>query len=181
MELVHASDNKRSLHVRIEGNDRLPRGQWGRLRATLYERSNPQDGERFRVVALSGRGKYLGSLLYARGKADSSRSVRADELGFLEGDERLEIDGEVAAVGTGTDNYFNGGFYFKTGTFNSPFAAVSQLTTDTANGTSEATLVRWTILGDDRQFQRQLELSMEFGADRPATVRDYAAVSFYYQ
>jgi hypothetical protein len=119
--------------------------------------------------------------MYMRGKADASRSVPADELGFLEGDERLEIDGRVTALGTGTDNYFNGGFYFKDGLYDSPFSALSQLAVDEDQGTSEATMMRWTILSEELNFQDQLALSFEFGADRPATVRDYAAVSFYYQ
>lgn len=181
VELVSATDSARTVRVRLYGSDELPRGEWGHLRATLAEQREPQAGERFSVAALSGRGKYLGTLMYMRGKADTSRSVSADELGFLEGDDRLEVDGQVTALGTGTDNYFNGGFYFKDGLYNSPFSALSQLTIDEDQATSEATMVRWTILGDQLSFQSQLALSFEFGADRPATVRDFAAVSFFYQ
>jgi hypothetical protein len=181
LELVHDTTTARTVKLRLGGSDALPRADWGRLHAALSKHSAPQPGERFRVASLSGRGKYVGTLLYARGQTDASRSVPADELGFLEGDERLEIDDRVAGLGTGTDNYFNGGFYFRDGLFNSLFAAVSQLTTQRSDGTSEATLLRWNILGDALNFQRQLDLSFEFGADRPATVRDYAAVSYYYQ
>jgi hypothetical protein len=181
IELVHATDSVRSVRVRLYGSDELPRADWGRLHSSFSELRDPQAGDRFRVAALSGRGKYLGTLMYMRGKADTSRSVPADELGFLEGDERLEVDGQVTSLGTGTDNYFNGGFYFKDGLFNTPFAALSQLSTNQDDGTSEATMMRWTILSDDLHFQNQLDLSFELGADRPATVRDYSAVSFYYQ
>ena len=155
------------------------RGKLAHARAIGVTR--PSVEVRTRVAALSGKGRYLGTLLYVKGKADNSRSIPADELGFLEGDERLEIDGEVAGLGTGTDNYFNGGFYFRDGLFNSPFAAVSQLATTAADRTSEATLLRWNILSEALSFQRQFQLTFEFGADRPATVREYAAVSFYYQ
>jgi hypothetical protein len=181
LELVHASPDMHSLHLRVLGSDRLPRGEWGRLHASLSEAQAPMRGERLRVAALSGKGKYLGTLLYVRGKSDNSRSIPASELGFLEGDERLEIDGQVVGLGTGTDNYFNGGFYFRDGLFNSPFAAVSQLTASGSARTSEATMVRWTILSDALNFQRQFDLSFELGADRPGTVRECAAVSFYYQ
>jgi hypothetical protein len=181
IELVHATDDTRSVRVRLYGDDELPRADWGRLHTGFSEQRDPRAGERFRVAALSGRGKYLGTLMYMRGKADASRSVRADELGFLEGDERLELDGLVASSGTGTDNYFNGGFYFNNGRFNTPFAALSQLSTNEDEATSEATMLRWTILSEALHFQNQLDLSFELGADRPATVRDYAAVSFYYQ
>jgi len=50
-----------------------------------------------------------------------------------------------------------------------------------ALGTSEVTLLRWTILADALNFKRQFQLTFELGADRPATVREYAAVGFYYQ
>ena len=181
LELLHAGTSSRTLKLRVHGSDALPSGEWGRLRSVFSERRDPRNGERFAVASMSGRGKYLGTIFYAHGKVDNSREVRASELGFMEGDERLEIDGEVVWLGTGTDNYFNGGFFFKDGLFNSPFAAVSQLDADESAGMSEATMMRWNILGDEINFQRQLDLSLEFGANRPACVRDYAAVSFYYQ
>jgi hypothetical protein len=181
LELVSTSDAARNLRLRLYGSDELPRGEWGRLHALWSEQLAPQAGERFSAAALSGRGKYLGTLMYMRGKTDASRSPRTDELGFMEGDERLEVDGEVRALGTGTDNYFNGGFFFSDGPYNAPFSAVSQLEVDEDRSTSETTMMRWTILGEAIHFQKQLALSFEFGADRPATARDYAAVSFYYQ
>jgi hypothetical protein len=91
------------------------------------------------------------------------------------------VDGQTRWLGTGTDNYFNGGFYFKAGLFNSPFAAVSQLEDNESAGSSAATMMRWTMLTDEINFEKQFDLSFEFGANRPGTVRDYAAVSFYYQ
>lgn|GEM_PF-5968455 len=181
VELVSATDAPRNIRVRLYGNDELPRGEWGRLHAALSELSEPEPGDRFSAAALSGRGKYIGTLMYMRGKTDASRSPRADELGFMEGDERLEIDGEVRALGTGTDNYFNGGFFFKNGPYSSPFSAVSQLAVDDEQGTSETTMMRWTILSEAVNFDSELTLSFELGADRPETVRDYAAVSFFYQ
>lgn len=181
LELVHDTSATRTLQLRLKGADELPRGEWGRLHAAFSEHRDPQPGERFRVAALSGRGKYVGTVLYVLGRADASGRVRASELGFLEGDDRLEIDGVVAGLGTGTDNYFNGGFYFGDGAYDSWFAAVPQLTTDDSAETSEATLVRWNILSDALSFRQRFELSFEFGADRPATVRRYAAVSYYYQ
>jgi len=181
LELWSTAEVAREIGVRLFGTDELPRGEWGRLHAAWTEQSDPQPGDRFSAAALSGRGKYLGTIMYMRGQVDGSRSPRADELGFMEGDEQLEIDGQVTALGTGTDNYFNGGFFFKDGPYSAPLAAVSQLAVDEERGVSEATMLRWTILSDALDFQNQLNLSFEFGADRPATVRDYAAVSFYYQ
>ncbi|HTU61011.1 MAG TPA: DUF2961 domain-containing protein, partial [Polyangiales bacterium] len=181
VELVSAADAAHNIRVRLYGTDELPRGEWGRLHAALSELSEPQPGDRFSAAAVSGHGKYLGTLMYVRGQTDASRSPRADELGFMEGDERLQIDGEVRALGTGTDNYFNGGFFFKNGPYSSPFSAVSQLAVDDETGTSETTMMRWTILSEAVTFDSELLLSFEIGADRPGTARDYAAVSFYYQ
>lgn len=181
LELVHSTETSRTLKLRLSGSDDLPKGEWGHLHSELSEKRDPRSGDRFRVAALSGKGKYLGSILYVHGKVDASGQVRASELGFLEGDERLDVDGQTSWLGTGTDNYFNGGFYFKDGKFSSPFAAVSQLDDDSNAGTSAVTMMRWTMLADEINFQKQLELSFEFGANRPATARDYAAVSFYYQ
>ena len=181
VELWSASEIARTLRVQLYGSDELPRGEWGRLHVAWSEQRDPSPGARFDAAVLSGRGKYLGTLMYMRGQADASRTPRADELGFMEGDERLELDGQVTALGTGTDNYFTGGFFFEDGPYSAPFSAVSQLAVDEEQGTSETTMMRWTILSDALNFQNQLALSFELGADRPETVRDYAAVSFYYQ
>ena len=181
LELVRSGESSRTLKLRLRGTDDIPKGEWGHLRSAFSEQRDPRSGDRFRVAAISGKGKYLGSILYVHGKADASGQVRASELGFLEGDERLDVDGQTTWLGTGTDNYFNGGFYFKDGLFNSPFAAVSQLDDGSSSGTSAVTMMRWTMLTDEINFQKQLELSFEYGANRPATARDYAAVSFYYQ
>lgn len=182
LELVHAGNIARTFKLRLSGTDGTPKGEWGHLHATFLEQRDPQRGDRFRVAALSGRGKYIGTIFYAHGKSDPGGQTGAStELGFLDGDERLDVDGQATWLGTGTDNFFNGGFYFKDGLFNTPFAALSQLDDDSSAGTSEATLMRWTMLTDEINFQKKLELSFEFGANRPATVRDLAAVSFFYQ
>ena len=182
LELVHTGDSSRTFKVRLSGSDGTPKGEWGHLYSTFEELRDPQRGDRFRVAALSGRGKYIGTILYAHGKSDPGGQTGASsELGFLDGDERLDVDGQATWLGTGTDNYFNGGFYFKDGLFNSPFAALSQLDDNTSAGSSAATLMRWTMLTDEINFQKKLELSFELGANRPATVRDVAAVSFFYQ
>lgn len=181
LELVNASEQQHQLRVRLFGSDELPPGEWGRLYTAQAELRDPQAGDRFSAAALSGRGKLVGALMYMRGKVDASRSPRAEALGFMEGDERLEIDGQVVALGTGTDNFFNGAFFFRDGPYSAPFSAVSQLAVDEERGVSETTMMRWTILSDELNFQDQLALSFELGADRPATVRDYASVIFYYQ
>lgn len=182
LELLHSGDSSRTLKLRLSGTDGNPAGEWGHLRSAFSEQRDPQRDQRFRVAALSGRGKYVGTIFYAHGKADATGQAGANtELGFLDGDERLDVDGQTTWIGTGTDNYFNGAFYFPEGLYNSPFSALSQLDVNESAGTSEATLMRWTVLADEINFQKKLELSFEFGANRPATVRDYAAVSFYYQ
>jgi hypothetical protein len=182
LELLHAAESSRTLKVRLSGTDGTPKGEWGYLRSTFVEQRDPQRGDRFRIAALSGRGKYIGTILYAHGKADPGGQTGASsELGFLDGDERLDVDGQATWLGTGTDNFFNGGFYFADGLFNSPFAALSQLDDNTSAGSSEATMMRWTMLTDEINFQKKLDLSFEFGANRPATVRDLAAVSLFYQ
>ncbi len=44
-------------------------------------------------------------------------------MGMLEGWERIYVDGEVtpSVTGTGTEDYFNSGFYFSTGTYSAPY------------------------------------------------------------
>ncbi|MBN1825221.1 MAG: DUF2961 domain-containing protein [Candidatus Eisenbacteria bacterium] len=65
-----------------------------------------------------GQGCYIGTILSARGVRDAS---------CLEGDERIVVDGDSvnALRGTGTEDYFNSGWYFARGEKSFPFHGVT--------------------------------------------------------
>lgn len=84
----------------------------GLFTARLRENPETTIGVDIPVLELEGRGRWVG--LFA-----DLGSVDTTSRAYLEGDERLFIDGSLhpAVYGTGTEDLFNGGFYFDQGEF----------------------------------------------------------------
>jgi hypothetical protein len=76
---------------------------------------NANDATDYRIAAISGRGKYVGTIM----EADQN-----DETVFcwLEGDDRVYIDDSKTPFyyGTGTEDYFNSTFYFYLDEYSQP-------------------------------------------------------------
>lgn len=96
-------------------------------------------------------------------------------LGFLEGDERFFIDGSFRGQGTGTEDYFNAGWYFDQGTFAAPFHGL--VVKDTERGRIAA--YRWH-LPDPVPFQDSIRVDIEHGHAN-SEVADYATMAYWYQ
>jgi hypothetical protein len=111
-----------------------------------------------------------------RGKADGHTP---HPISFLEGDTTLIVDGQ-AFQGTGTEDYFNAGFYFQDGQYDSPFSSLVRLVADLEQGRSEITALRWHVLEDAIEFEQGFELRFEYGAYEPLAAQHYAALGFYY-
>ncbi|MEM4271422.1 MAG: DUF2961 domain-containing protein, partial [Candidatus Pacearchaeota archaeon] len=64
-------------------------------------------GKDYVVCDIKGKGHLIGSNF---GMAEPPST----DFGFLEGDERIYVDGQTkpSLAGTGTEDYFNGGYYF---------------------------------------------------------------------
>jgi hypothetical protein len=71
----------------------------------LWRRENPtKTGEPFTFVETQGRGHLAGVILQSQG-FESGKTL------FFEGDDQTTIDGELAIHGTGSEDFFNGGWY----------------------------------------------------------------------
>lgn len=84
----------------------------------IWKNTPNQDSIDYNYANINGWGKFLGLVLEAR---------NPESFFWLEGDERFLIDNNKtpAIHGTGTEDYFNGGFYFYNGTYNKPFSGLS--------------------------------------------------------
>ncbi len=71
----------------------------------LWRRENPTTpGEPFTFIETEGRGHLVGVVLQAQG-FESGKTL------FFEGDDQTTIDGELVIHGTGSEDFFNGGWY----------------------------------------------------------------------
>ncbi|HOE67654.1 MAG TPA: DUF2961 domain-containing protein [Candidatus Hydrogenedentes bacterium] len=168
VELVNESNAPVSVNTQWGGESMrsLPKNM-GRFHATWRRLDPVPDGELYPILNAKGRGHWCGMSAAMQGHGPG--------LGFLEGDEMLWIDDRdnTAYNGTGTEDYYNGGWYFgRTGHF--PFYGCGYLSDP--EGRCHAFRLHMTDLVP---FQRQARIGIEHGPDNhyPA---DYAGTVFWY-
>jgi hypothetical protein len=98
-------------------------------------------------------------------------------LQFLEGDEMIYVDGEKEASlkGTGTEDYFNSGWYFNRGEFSAPYHGL--IIKDDSLGRIAA--YRFHIL-DAIPFKKSIRALIEHG-DQNVEIADYSSTAYWYQ
>jgi len=156
-------------NIDIETADSLPD-------STLYfhaqfRRATTVAGQPVTVLDADGRGQYVGTVL-------SMQPLHGRRLWFLEGDERVFVDGEHSPniIGTGTEDYFSSGWYFDTGPYSSLYHGLT--VKDSLTGRISA--YRWHI-PDPIPFTRHLRFEIEHGGTNDAPGTDYSSVAFWYQ
>lgn len=123
----------------------------------------------YRILDTTGRGHYLGCTM----------SIRAGDpnWGILEGDEQIYVNGEPTAsiLGTGTEDYFNGGFYFSGGTVSLPFHGLPSLD----NNTLVLSAYRLQV-PDPVVFRNGCVVDIEHGGQNEANGH-YRSTAYYYR
>ena len=135
-----------------------------------YNSGISEEGRPYRVADIQGEGHYVGTTVAAAG---------ADTLTFLEGDDVYIIDGASPENfhGTGTDDYFNAGWYFASGTFSAPTHA----TTVKVSTAPAAFAAFRSHITEPVPFRNSFAFELEHGPnnDRPGVA--YSSVAYWYQ
>ncbi|MBI2058333.1 MAG: DUF2961 domain-containing protein [Nitrospirae bacterium] len=180
IRLMNASGSPVSFAALARVEPRTPTAEWGYFGTEFNETVGPfQPNLKHPIVSLDGRGKYVGTFMFMEGHKDV-QTVIADAFNFLEGDEFGTIDGELRIPGTGTEDYFNAGFYYLKGLFDSPFAGLNHKQTTEDGRSGAISTYRWHVLSDEINFSRSFDLNIEYGANRPDLADRYASVAYYY-
>jgi hypothetical protein len=143
----------------------------GYFRAS-FRQSHTSSGTDFPWLQEQGRGHFAGVFSMTQGKAKLPY--------WLEGDDRFRVDGRLAIHGTGSEDYFNCGWYALPGRLDRPatyplhgFPVYRQV------GESwQAAAYRWH-LADPMPFFRSIDAGIEHGGDNQFPA-DYRAVVFWY-
>jgi hypothetical protein len=132
---------------------------------TQYNRGFTDFSRDYVLLSTTGAGKYVGTILEVK---------NADGNLWLEGDERFYLDGlrTPSFYGTGTEDYFNGGWYFNMGPFQLPFHG------HTAFNGSDRCLYRFHIT-DALFFNEEVLLGIEHGPNNDVKA-DYHSIAFFY-
>jgi len=123
----------------------------------------------YTVVEAEGSGHFVGM----------NMSMQSYERGmqYLEGDEMVFVDGEKfpSVYGTGTEDYFNSGWYFNKGEFAAPYHGLI-LKDDSL---SRIAAYRFHIL-DAIPFTKSLRFEIEHGTENIERA-DYSSTAYWYQ
>jgi len=152
--------------------DELPEDQdSGRFHARWrHEKTRP--GANYTILEAKGRGHYVGCNLNMQGRRPLS-------FWFLEGDEMIYVDGEKhppAVHGTGTEDYFNAGWYFSKGKFFAPYHGLT--IKDPLR--SRISAYRFHV-EDPIPFKKNIRVTMEHGGTNDVPGSDYSSTAYWYQ
>jgi hypothetical protein len=155
---------------------------WGKLHVVRH-RSTAGQAETHPLVSAHGRGRLIGVCTRLRGHGLRERGRLGHPMHFLEGDERATIDGVGALSGTGTEDYFNGSFYFDDGAQATPFSQVWGIVARRPGARHQAQVhaCRWHVLGDAIDYRSALELELEVGPGSADVLDDYISVAYLYR
>jgi hypothetical protein len=139
-----------------------------------------QVGRDFPILNTAGSGQLASLVLDVR----DPMPLSGDSPGqwFLEGDERVYVDGlrSPSIYGTGTEDEFNGGFYYNHGAFSLPLNGAGPL--GTVGALDGGTQSSYRVFGDDGvRWSRRIDYGQQNGGNDerlPATV---TATTFSYR
>lgn len=137
--------------------DELAAGRAGHFRTTSV-REETELRKDYVLMDTAGRGQVVGVTQSAEG-VDGSRS-------HVEGDERIFVDGSSSPDlhGTGTEDFFEGGWYFNNGTFTNPLNGNPISTDGGATGCSADCFGMYRLLiAEGIDFSSDIRFSAEHG------------------
>jgi len=123
----------------------------------------------YTVLEAEGEGHFVGLNMCMQGYKGN--------LWFLEGDEMVFVDGEEkpSVYGTGTEDYFNSGWYFNKGEFYAPYHGL--IIKD--DSLARISAYRFHIT-DAVPFKKSFRFSIEHGHGNEETA-DYSSTAYWYQ
>lgn len=117
------------------------------------------------LQAHRARGHFVGAAMTMQSAAG---------LGFLEGDELFTVDGEKVFNGTGTEDYYNSGWYFAGGHVIAPMHGCVRKTGDG--------IVAYRLhINDAVVWQKEANLQIEHGGVSDTEGVEYASIAWWYQ
>ena len=162
----------------------LPEGPLETFHAQWRRQHPTVQGQPFRALDARGAGRLVALRMdmqtigwWLRPPLRAAFFPRGLGLGMLEGPEQIRIDGESepSVTGTGAEDFFLGGWYFRGG----PFSTATHGVTVRSFLRGRVSAYRMFV-HDPIPFERALDLDFIHGTDNN-TVSDYAATAYWYQ
>lgn len=138
-----------------------------------WRRQNPVPQEQpFTMLDVEGRGHLAGSVLQAQG-------LMTGITIFFEGDDSTVVDGELRMHGTGSEDYFNGGWYALLDRWDDAMSLPLSGSLEYSIPLCRTGGYRF-FLTDKIPFEKSLFHSIEHGPEYNLAPADYTSVTYYY-
>jgi hypothetical protein len=137
-----------------------------------WKRDKPDTGEFYQILNKSGRGHYVGTLLQCQG-------LNPGMTVFFEGDDQCYIDGELRLHGTGSEDYFNGGWYADFDRWDQGFSLPLHGSLDYSIPLARTGGFRF-LVSDKVSFEKDILFQIEHGRVGNNVPVDYISMAFYY-
>lgn len=144
----------------------------GKLYAEWKRAKNAEMGKPYLILNKAGRGHYVGTALQAQG-LNSGMTI------FFEGDDVCTVDGEMRFHGTGSEDYFNGGWYALADRWDQAFSLPVHGCLAYSIPLAHTGGYRF-LLTDKISFEREINMSIEHGPENNNIPVDYTSVAYYY-
>ena len=153
-------------------DDRRDANREGKLYARSGRAYNLPPAVPHLIADIKGKGHYIGTVLIVQGLEDHTI--------FFEGDDRATIDGKMRLHGTGSEDYFNGGYYAVMDKWDTGISlpihgslAYDQMTSRTGG-------YRF-YLSDKLNFNSSFRLTIEHQPEDKTNVKtDYTSIGLFY-
>ncbi len=151
----------------------IPRRPWEGAFFARWNRENPTTpGMDFTFFESPGKGHIVGLALQAQGK-------EAGSTGFFEGDDQTVVDGKMAIHGTGSEDFFNGGWYDVPDRWDGPVARALSGCMTYQKPLGRTGAYRFFI-GDAYSYVSSIRQVIEHGGDRSDVPADYCSMTYLY-
>lgn len=144
----------------------------GRLYAKWRREINPEIGNPYTILKTEGRGHYISTILHAQG-------LNPGITTFFEGDDECFIDGQLRFHGTGSEDFFNGGWYALPDRWDQTYSLPVHGALCYSIPLARTGGYRF-YLTDKISFRKSFLLTIEHGPTGNNIPVDYTSVAFYY-
>lgn len=153
-----------------------PNELFGYFRTFYHVEAPPVPGEYFTFLKREGRGHFIGMYM------DTGGYHPKNLPNWMEGDDRWFTDGEFRGQGTGSEDYFNCGWYAMDGRLNEPGGfpvhGFPVYRHDENDGKSWCSAYRWHV-SDPVSYESSILAEMEHG-EINNYLANYRGIAFYY-
>ncbi len=159
-----------SVEIEHAGDPKLP--EEGRLYVLWHREPKTATGEPFVFADVQGHGQIVAVSLQSQG-------FQPGNTGFFEGDDQATIDGELVIHGTGSEDFFNGGWYDIPGRWYSRVLFPLSGCLDYKKHLARTGAYR-VFLNDVMPYRKSIRLTIEHGPVQNNVPTDYTGVTYLY-